>query len=127
MHAARKCFIQAESSDRIRRALSHNVRTYADVTYCSGDIVYYRRKNFKGWKGPGTVIGQDGQLVAVRHQAEIYRVHPHQLLLKEHFVSTSNAAARDEGVSRSSSRMTTHCSFEEDTSEDEVDLADPPN
>ena len=86
LHTARKSFIEAESSSRIRRALSHNVRTYADVTYTSGDIVYYRRKNFKGWKGPATVIGQDGQLVAVRHQAEIYRVHPHQLLLKEQCV-----------------------------------------
>ena len=49
LHSARENNIAAESSERIRRALRHNVRTYSDVVYCSGDRVYYRRKNFKGW------------------------------------------------------------------------------
>ena len=30
MHSARQNFIEAESSERIRHALHHNVRTYAD-------------------------------------------------------------------------------------------------
>ena len=57
---ARESYIQAESNKRIRRALRHNVRTYADERYCNSDKVYYRRKNFKGWKGPDVVLGQDG-------------------------------------------------------------------
>ena len=30
MHKAREAFIQCESSERIRRALRHNIRTYAN-------------------------------------------------------------------------------------------------
>ena len=39
LHSARKNFIQAESSERIRRALRHNVRTYADESFNNGDPV----------------------------------------------------------------------------------------
>ena len=42
--------------------------------------VYYRRKGFKGWKGPAVVLGQDGQFVLVRHGGAFYRVHPCQLM-----------------------------------------------
>ena len=48
MRKARESYIQAESCKRIRRALRHNVRTYADERYCNGDKVYYRQKKFKG-------------------------------------------------------------------------------
>ena len=80
MHVARQKFIEVESSEKIRRALSHKVRSYADVAYNNGDKVYYKRKNFKGWKGPGIVLGQDGQFVLVCHGGAYYRVHPCQLM-----------------------------------------------
>ena len=67
MHKAREAFIESESSERIRRALRHNIRTYANGTYQNGESVYYRRKNFKGWKGPGVVLGKDGQTVLIKH------------------------------------------------------------
>ena len=57
MHKARKNFVQAESSEKIQRALCHKVRSYADVKYSNRDKAFYRRKNFKGWKGPGVVLG----------------------------------------------------------------------
>ena len=80
LHSARQNFIAAESSEKIRRALRHKVRTYADVIYENGDRVYYQRKNFKGWKGPAVVLGKDGQFVLVRHGGAYYRVHPCQLM-----------------------------------------------
>ena len=80
MRKARERYIQGESSERIRRALRHNVRTHADESYCNGDKVYHRQKNFKGWKGPGVVLGQDGQYVLVRHGGAFNRVHPCQLM-----------------------------------------------
>ena len=42
--------------------------------------VYYKRQNYKGWKGPAVVLGQDGQNVLVRHGGAFYRVHPCHLL-----------------------------------------------
>ena len=65
LHSARKNFIQAESSERIRQALRHNVCTYADES---------------GWSGPATVLGHDGQFVLVRHGSSCFRVHPCQLI-----------------------------------------------
>ena len=48
MHKARQNFVQAESSEKMQRALSHKVRSYADVKYSNGNKVFYQRKNFKG-------------------------------------------------------------------------------
>lgn len=67
IHVSRQKFIECESSEKIRRALRHKVRSYANVKYGNGDKVYYKRKSFKGWKGPGVVLGQDGQFVLLRH------------------------------------------------------------
>ena len=51
------------SSERIRRALRHNVRTYADESFNNGDRVYYKQRKRSGWSGPATVLGQDDQFV----------------------------------------------------------------
>ena len=45
LHATRKSFIESESSEKIRRPLRSNVRTYADEEFVAGDTVYYRRQN----------------------------------------------------------------------------------
>ena len=56
LHDARKNFITAESSERIKRALQHNVRAYCEENYQNGDKVFYKRRAVKGWKGPATVL-----------------------------------------------------------------------
>ena len=66
-HKAREKYIKAESSEKIKRALRSKVRNFSDVKYESGEKVYYRRKNFKGWKGPATVIGVDGKDLPSNH------------------------------------------------------------
>ena len=102
-HSSREAFVKTESDERIRRALRHNVRTYADVRYSTGDKVYYRRKNFKGWKGPAVVLGQDGQSVTVRHGGAYYRCHPCQLMMVkdsnvQKTVNNSEAVVPDQSV-----------------------------
>ena len=52
LHSARKNYIMAESSDRIKRALRKNVRSYTEVEFVAGEKVYYKRKARKGWSGP---------------------------------------------------------------------------
>ena len=73
-HASRKAFIQAESSEKIRRALRHQVRPTGNV-FQNGVLVYYKRDDSKEWKGPGSVIGQDGKVVIIRHGSSIIRAH----------------------------------------------------
>ena len=84
-------FIAAESSERIKQALTHQVRTYSDKVYQNGDIVwetvwdivFYRRTRYKGWKGPATVLGKDGQYILLRHGGGNFKVHPSQLIKKK--------------------------------------------
>ncbi|KAG1681910.1 Retrovirus-related Pol polyprotein from transposon RE2 [Nymphon striatum] len=79
LHSGRRAFIQAESSERIRRALRHKIRA-SGVCYQHGDRVYYKRDDDNRWKGPGTVLGQDGKVVFVRHGSIYVRVHPCRLI-----------------------------------------------
>ena len=59
LYAARKSFIEAESSEKNWRAQRPNVRTYVDE-FVTGDTVYYRRQNCKGWRGPAKILGKEG-------------------------------------------------------------------
>ena len=76
MHSARKNHIEAESSQKIRRALRQKTRTYADESFSNDEKVFYKRRSWKGWRGPGTVIGQEGKIVLIRHGSFYYRCHP---------------------------------------------------
>ena len=53
LHSARTNFIKAESSDKIKMALRHQTRTYADEVYANGEKVFFKRRKTKNWKGPG--------------------------------------------------------------------------
>ena len=74
-------FNQAQSSQRIRRALSHNIRSSGDIKYINGDKVFYKKKDDREWHGPGVVIGQDDEFVLIRHQSTWVRVHPDRMQL----------------------------------------------
>ena len=73
LHAARRAFAKAESSERIRRALRHNVRV-AETAFQNGEKVFYKRDDSNRWRGPGKVIGQDGKIVFIRHGSQLERV-----------------------------------------------------
>ena len=81
MHIAREEFIKNESSSKIAKALKSQVRTHNDVRYKTGDLVYYKRGN-DAWKGPGSVIGQEGQQILIKHSSTYIRVHPCNVKLK---------------------------------------------
>ena len=80
LHVSREAFVEAESSERIRRTLRRQCRP-SSTTYDTGDLVYYKCNNSGDkWKGPGPVIGQDGQQVFVRHGGTYVRIHPCRLM-----------------------------------------------
>ena len=80
MHSARQNFVKAEASEKIRRAMRHKVRSYSDNRFQKGEKVFYKRRGYKGWKGPATVIGEEGKIVLVRHGSAYYRCHPCHLM-----------------------------------------------
>lgn len=81
MHQARQVFIQQESAERLRRGLNRKTRSYSNVTFCQGDLVYYWRDKSTECHGPAVVIGRDGQQVLVKHGGQYVRVHPCRLQL----------------------------------------------
>ena len=66
-HSARVAFMESERSERIRRALRTNTRSYSDQVILNRDKVYYKRQNSKKWKGPAFVLGRDGQQILLKH------------------------------------------------------------
>ena len=80
--SARKAYMESESKEKIRRALRHNIRTTNDHRYVSGDIVFYKRKDSKKWKGPARVLGTDSQQVLLKHGGIYVRVHSCRVMLK---------------------------------------------
>ena len=88
LHEARKQFIQADSSQRIQRALSHRTRNISgrDIEdYRNGDLVYFKRDKSNRWFGPGTVIGKEGKQVFVKLGGTWVRVHVCHLIKIEDF------------------------------------------
>ena len=73
---AREAFIQAESSQKIKRALKSKVRTSTSLIYQNGEAVYYWREGDRRWRGPGRIIGKDNKNILVRHQGSIVSVNP---------------------------------------------------
>ena len=46
-----------------------------DTKYITEDSVYFKKINEKQWRGPGNVLGQDGQQVLVKYGRNYVRVH----------------------------------------------------
>ena len=44
-------------------------------TFKSGEKVYFKREDKKEWKGPATVIGQDGKTVILKYGSNIVKTH----------------------------------------------------
>lgn len=79
LHAARKAFIESETSERIRRALRCKIRA-SEEKFLTNDRVFYKRDGREKWLGPGKVLFQDGRVVFVRHGGLIVRVSPNRLV-----------------------------------------------
>ena len=79
LHSARRAYISAESSERVRRALRYKIRTYSEH-FELGDKVYYKREDSQRWHGPGKVIGQDGKIILIRHGGTYKRVSSNRVI-----------------------------------------------
>lgn len=80
-HKAREALIQLESSERIRRALRSQTRTYSNMKYLSGEEVFYKRDAEKRWRGPGRVIGHDGSKVLIKIPTGLIAAHSCRVIL----------------------------------------------
>ena len=72
--AARKTFVHAETSAKVRKALKHPVRQYCDVVFKPKDNVFYKLPTDRQWQGPATVIGIDDKVILIKHGSVVRRV-----------------------------------------------------
>ena len=73
MHASRKAFAEIQCDEQTRRALRHKVCSVEKV-FKQKSKVYYKRDGQDRWRGPATVIGNDGSVYFLNHQGSVYRV-----------------------------------------------------
>ena len=74
-HVARKSYIESESCNKVKTALRKNVRSSNNVMYEIGDKVFFKWDDSPEWKGPGTVLGQDGQVIFMRQGFRYIKAH----------------------------------------------------
>ncbi|KAK3872331.1 hypothetical protein Pcinc_022549 [Petrolisthes cinctipes] len=75
LRKSREEFIKADANERIRRALSQNIRKTEDENVDIGNYVYYKRGGEDRWRGLARVIGKDGKINILRHGGQIVRAH----------------------------------------------------
>ena len=106
MSAARKAYVETESSRKIKTALSRNIRTDASAKFYTGDRVFYKRDSSNEWKGPGSVIGQDGSKVIIKHGPYHVSVHPCRVTLNKKGQEQTDNNERDGEVPEDKSEGT---------------------
>ena len=95
MGAARKAFMESESSERIKRALRHNMTSSSNQKFFNGDTVYFKRMDCRKWKGPGKVIGHDSQQILIKHGGTYVRVHLCRVMLEKSMGGTESNTEND--------------------------------
>ena len=78
--AARKAFVEAESSGKIKRALARKTRPVTSLIFETGDKVFYKRRDSDTWKGPASVIGKEKSQIFIKHGGTYVRVNPCHLM-----------------------------------------------
>ena len=104
LHAARKNYIEAENSTKIRKALKHKTRVYTEQNFQQGDKVFFKRKSHRGWKGPGSVMGTDGYTVLVKLGGSFYKCHRCHVM-KAHAPQNDHIAEADNRASISAAAI----------------------
>ena len=101
LHAARKAWVETEFSRKIKLALSKNIRSESTSRFYTGDRALYKRDNSTGWKGPGSVIGQDGSKIIIKHGPYTVSVHPCRVVLKNEGEKSDRGGENSDTIEKS--------------------------
>ena len=131
MHEARKAFIEAESAERVRRALRHKFRS-SSINVKQGDRVFYKRQDSNKWRGPGVVIGRDIKVIFVRHGSIYVRVSMNRIIkageeFNTHVESSPENIRSSESIKVSSKERDTSDEEELENTGSTADRADEMN
>ena len=99
--AARRGFVEAKASSKVKRALARKIRPATSLVYETGDKVFYKRNDSDKWRGPATVIGKEKHQVFVKHGGIYVRVNPCHLTHVKDDVMLANAKRNVRGLKTS--------------------------
>ena len=88
-------FIKIVDCEKVKRALSSNVRDTKLDKINIGDEVYYKRNDSEEWHGPGKVMLLEKNIATVRYHGCTLRVHGVSLVKAPE--ETSDVARRQSG------------------------------
>lgn len=107
IYSARKNHAAKDADERIRRALLHKTRDVKSKNLSQGDKAFYKRNESNEWKGPGTIIGIDGNVVFIRHGGMVIKSHICRVTKVQDFIENQNKSQSDNGCDSSTSTATT--------------------
>ena len=81
---AMEAFVKFDSCEKLKRALSSNVRRTVIDDLKVGDEVYYKRDRSEEWYGPAKVILVEGKVITVRHGGVTIKVNTVSLVKIPH-------------------------------------------
>ena len=112
--------MQAKDPRKYVGPLTTNVQTSGDIKYVTRDTVYFKRVGERRWRGPGKVLGQNGQQVLVKYGSSYVRIHPCRLALeRKHDKKNSKVSPTQNPNSSIQEPKERHCrTFDEDTDEE---------
>ena len=76
IHAARKAFVEIQTSEKLKRAFLRKVRPSTSLDFQLGDKVYFKRRDSNRWRDPGKIIGIEKQQIFVKHGGTYVRINP---------------------------------------------------
>ena len=80
-------FVKFDSCEKVKKALSSNIRTTILDDLKIGDEVYYKRQNSEEWHGPAKVILIEGKVITVKHGSVSVKVNTVSLVKIPHICS----------------------------------------
>ena len=116
--AAREAFIKAESSEKLKRAMNRQTRTSNPLEYEIGEEVFYKREQEGRWRGPGRIVGKDGKIILIRHQASVISVP--SCMITHRYPNNG----RHEGVKRETLNLPPKVNCQTPTSSNSIDSDD---
>ena len=88
MNDARRAYLEADCSARLKKALKSQVPSHNDLVFLSGEKVFFRDEH-EQWDGPAEVVVQDGRTVHLNWQGNLRKAATSRLL--KYFNDTEEA------------------------------------
>ena len=116
LHSARLGYIESETCERIRRALRSKVRIM-EKGYEKGEKCYYKRDENR-WRGPATVIGNEGKTYWLNHGGYLVKVAVNRMNpvedTEQYAIDNPDEVSREDNQDLSTSKKkNTWCSQEQ--------------